>query len=30
MIEVKPSNPTELDELMNKDAYLEMLKGENV
>ena len=27
MIEVKPSNPSELDELMNKDAYLDMLKS---
>lgn len=27
MIEVKPDNPLELDELMSKDAYLEMLKG---
>jgi len=27
MIEVKPDNPSELDALMSKDAYLEMLKG---
>lgn len=27
MIEVKPDNPIELDALMSKDAYLEMLKG---
>jgi len=27
IIEVKPGDPTELDSLMNKDAYLEMLKG---
>jgi glycine cleavage system H protein len=27
MIEIKPSDPTELDELMAKDAYIEMLKG---
>ena len=27
MIEVKPDNPLELDELMSKDAYFEMLKG---
>ena len=27
MIEIKPSNPNELDELMAKDAYTEMLKG---
>ena len=27
MIEVKPENPSELDALMSKDAYLEMLKG---
>ena len=27
MIEVAPSDPDELDTLMDKDAYLEMLKG---
>ncbi|MDZ7582778.1 MAG: glycine cleavage system protein GcvH [Deltaproteobacteria bacterium] len=27
MIEVKPKDPTELDALMSKDAYVEMLKG---
>jgi len=27
IIEVKPGDPAELDSLMNKDAYLEMLKG---
>jgi glycine cleavage system H protein len=27
MIEIKPSDPTELEELMAKDAYIEMLKG---
>lgn len=27
MIEVKPDNPIELDALMSKNAYLEMLKG---
>lgn len=27
MIEIKPDNPLELDALMSKDAYLEMLKG---
>ena len=27
IIEVKPTDPSELDGLMNKDAYLEMLKG---
>lgn len=27
MIEIKPSDPGELDALMNKDAYIEMLKG---
>ena len=27
MIEVKPGNPDELTELMNRNAYLEMLKG---
>jgi hypothetical protein len=27
MIEVKPDNPSELDALMSKDVYLEMLKG---
>ncbi len=27
MIEVKLSNPQELDELMDRNAYLEMLKG---
>ncbi len=27
IIEVKPDDPGELDSLMNKDAYLEMLKG---
>ena len=26
MIEIKPADPTELDELLTKDAYLEMLK----
>lgn len=28
MILVKPDNPAELDALMDKDAYLEMLKGQ--
>ena len=28
MIEVKPSDPAELDALMDKSAYLEMLKGQ--
>ncbi len=27
MIEVKPDNPTELDNLMTKDAYIESLQG---
>ena len=27
MIEVQPGNPQELDELLDRDAYLEMLKG---
>jgi len=27
MIEVKPGNPAEYDELMDKDRYLNMLKG---
>ncbi len=27
IIEIKPGDPAELDSLMNKDAYLEMLKG---
>ncbi len=27
MLEIKPSDPGELDVLMTKDAYLEMLKG---
>jgi glycine cleavage system H protein len=27
MIEIKPDNPSELEALMSKDAYLEMLKG---
>ena len=27
MIEVQPSNPQELDELLDRNAYLEMLKG---
>ncbi len=27
MIEIKPSDPAELDALMDKGAYLEMLKG---
>jgi glycine cleavage system H protein len=27
MIEVEPSDPAELDALMDKDAYLDMLKG---
>jgi glycine cleavage system H protein len=27
MIEIKPTNPSELDALMAKDAYTEMLKG---
>jgi glycine cleavage system H protein len=27
MIEIQPSNPQELDELLDKNAYLEMLKG---
>jgi glycine cleavage system H protein len=28
MVLVKPDNPAELDALMEKDAYLEMLKGQ--
>lgn len=28
LIEVKPEDPTEMDELLDKDGYLEMLKGE--
>lgn len=28
MVLVKPDNPAELDALMDKDAYLEMLKGQ--
>ena len=28
MIEIKPSDPSELDELMDKNAYLELLKSE--
>jgi len=27
MIEVKPSEPSELDSLMTREDYLEMLKG---
>ena len=27
MIEIKPKDPAELDALMSKDAYVEMLKG---
>ena len=27
MLKVKPANPGELDDLMTKDAYLDMLKG---
>ena len=27
IIEIKPSDPSELDQLMDKNAYLEMLKG---
>jgi glycine cleavage system H protein len=27
IIEIKPSDPSELDQLMGKNAYLEMLKG---
>jgi len=27
MIEIKPDNPLDLDTLMSKDAYLDMLKG---
>jgi glycine cleavage system H protein len=27
MIEVAPSDPAELDAMMDKDAYLELLKG---
>ena len=27
MVQVKPGNPDELNELMNRNAYLEMLKG---
>jgi len=27
MIVVKPGNPTEMDDLMNADTYMEMLKG---
>ena len=27
MVELKPSDPTQLDTLMNKAAYVEMLKG---
>ena len=27
MIEIKPNNQSELDSLMDRDAYLEMLKG---
>lgn len=27
MIEVEPSNPADMDELMKMDAYLEMLRG---
>jgi glycine cleavage system H protein len=26
-IEIKPSDPSEMDTLMSKEAYLEMLKG---
>ena len=28
LIEVKPEDPSEMDELMDKDGYFEMLKGE--
>ncbi|MCF8105438.1 MAG: glycine cleavage system protein GcvH [Desulfohalobiaceae bacterium] len=28
LIEVKPEDPTEMNELLDKDGYLEMLKGE--
>ncbi|MFW6054629.1 MAG: glycine cleavage system protein GcvH [Thermodesulfobacteriota bacterium] len=28
LIEVKPEDPTEMDELLDKDGYLQMLKGE--
>jgi len=28
MIEIRPTDPSELDELMTRDAYLEMLKGQ--
>ena len=27
MVDIKPADPTEIDALMDKDAYLEMLKG---
>jgi len=27
MIDIKPSDPVEMDELLTKDAYLEILKG---
>ncbi len=27
MVEIKPADPAEVDDLMTKDAYLEMLKG---
>jgi glycine cleavage system H protein len=27
ILEMEPTNPSEMDELMDKDAYLEMLKG---
>ena len=27
IIEIKPGDPSELDQLMDKNAYLEMLKG---
>lgn len=27
MIEIKPDDPAELDALMNKDAYIELVKG---
>ncbi|MFW5636188.1 MAG: glycine cleavage system protein H [Thermodesulfobacteriota bacterium] len=27
MVEIEPSDPAEFDAMMDKDAYLEMLKG---
>jgi glycine cleavage system H protein len=27
MVEIKPKDPAELESLMSKDAYVEMLKG---